>query len=282
MTIPDYQKMMLPLLKLSGDGEEHTRKEAIDHLSEVFGLTEAEREQLLPFGRQRVLDNRVDWARARLTRARLTEPTSPGSWRITPRGRGVLKENPSSIDLKYLSQFPEFAQSRERGGEAQAASAEEDESYPEHTPSELLEKGSQRIRDELAQELLDRVGKVHYSFFERLVVELLVKMGYGGSQKDAGQAIGKSGDGGIDGVIKQDKLGLDNIYVQPKKWQGTVGRPEIQKFVGALQMHKASKGIFITTSRFSDEATEYPSTVPLKIILIDGERLAELMIDYDC
>ncbi len=271
---------MLPLLKFSGDGEEHTRREAIDRISAEFVLTETERNQLLPSGRQRVLDNRIDWARAYLKQSALIEPTEVGCWRITSKGLEVLKKNPARIDLKYLSQFPEFLEFRARR-RTQPTEPEDEKPPPIQTPQELLEDGYQRIRDKLLQDLLSYVKKRPPEFFEKMVVELLVKMGYGGSQKDAGKAIGRSGDEGIDGIIKEDKLGLDVIYIQAKRWEGTVGRPEIHKFVGALQGQRANKGIFITTSTFSDEARQYASSIPTKIVLIDGEELADLMISND-
>jgi restriction system protein len=214
-------------------------------------------------------------------KAELIEYTRRGRFKITARGIEVLKTNPSKIDMKYLEQFPEFVAFRTARKEVGRPSAEREELYAMQTPRELLESGHERIREELVQELLSRVKECSPEFFERMVVELLVRMGYGGSQKDAGRAIGRTGDEGIDGIIKQDKLGLDVIYVQAKRWQGTVGRPEIHKFVGALQGQKATKGIFITTGSFSDEAREYSSSIPTKVVLIDGVQLAELMIDND-
>jgi restriction system protein len=280
MTIPDYQTIMLPLLRLTEDGREHTKSDAVEHLSKKFGVTQAEMEALLPSGQQRIFDNRIGWARTYLKMAGLVEYTRRGHFKITERGREALKTSPSKIDVKFLAQYPEFVAFKSLKREDEKTPTEE-ESYPKHTPRELLEDGYQRIRDGLLQDLMTRVKECSPDFFERMVVELLVKMGYGGSQKDAGKAIGRSGDEGIDGIIKEDKLGLDVIYVQAKRWEGTVGRPEIHKFVGALQGQRANKGIFITTSTFSDEARQYASSIPTKIVLIDGEELADLMISND-
>jgi restriction system protein len=194
----------------------------------------------------------------------------------------VLSQNPSRIDIKLLEQFPEFVEFRGGGKKDKEAPAGiEVEANGHQTPEELLEYGYQKIRQDLAQEVLNRVKASSPSFFERLVVELLVRMGYGGSRKDAGEVVGKSGDEGIDGIIKEDRLGLDVIYIQAKKWEGTVSRPEIQKFAGALQGQRAKKGIFITTSSFTNEAIEFASRIDSKIVLIDGKQLAQLMIDHD-
>jgi restriction system protein len=280
MAIPDYQTIMLPLLRLTEDGREHTKSDAVEHLSAKFSVTQAEMEMLLPSGQQRIFDNRIGWARTYLKMAGLLEYTRRGHFRITARGREALKTNPSKIDVKFLAQYPEFVAFKSLKREEEKTSTEE-ESYPKQTPRELLEDGYQRMREGLLQDLMTRVKECSPDFFERMVVELLVKMGYGGSQKDAGKAIGRSGDEGIDGIIKEDKLGLDAIYVQAKRWEGTVGRPEIHKFVGALQGQRANKGIFITTSAFSDEAKQYASSISTKIVLIDGEELADLMISND-
>jgi restriction system protein len=212
----------------------------------------------------------------------LLESTRRSFFKITQRGLDVLSQSPQRIDVKFLEQFPEFVEFRSASRRDKEISlGAEAEVNTHQTPEELLEYGYQRIRQDLAQELLNRVKNASPSFFERLVVELLVKMGYGGSRKDAGAAVGKSGDGGIDGIIKEDRLGLDIIYIQAKKWDGVVGRPEIQKFAGALQGQRAKKGIFITTSGFSNEARDYVALIESKIVLIDGQQLAQLMIDHD-
>lgn len=281
MPIPDFQTIMLPLLRCFSDGQEHSVQDVLDILSREFSLTGDELKALLPSGKQTVFYNRVGWARTYLAKAGLLEMSRRSYYRITERGKDVLKSNPPRIDMKFLEQFPEYLEFRERKGtqpRPKEATVEEDD---ERTPEEILEDAYEEIRRGLAQELLSLVKQGTPVFFERLVVELLVKMGYGGSRRDAARAVGRVGDEGIDGIIDQDRLGLDTIYIQAKKWENVVGRPEIQKFVGALIGKRAKKGIFITTSSFSSEAENYVSSIDAKIVLIDGERLAELMIDYD-
>ena len=278
MAIPDYQTLMLPTLRFHGDQQEHSFREVVESLATDFDLTEAERKEMLQSGQQPVFDNRVGWARTYLKKAGLMESTRRAYSRITERGLEILKENPERIDAKYLEQFEEFksfrALRRMRGDEEP-----EQEAYSQ-TPEESLESAYQRIRADLAADLLARVKSCSPTFFERLVVEVIVKMGYGGTRQDAGRAVGKSGDGGIDGIIKEDKLGLDTIDIQAKRWENTVGRPEIQKFVGALTGQRAKKGLFISTSDFSGDAMDYVSRIDAKIVLIDGARLAQLMIDH--
>lgn len=282
MSIPDFQTIMLPLLKFYADGKEHSVVNAVDYLGKEFKLTEQELTELIPSGKQPSFYNRVGWARTYLTKAKLLELTHRPYYKITERGFNVLKQNPSRIDLKFLRQFPEIIEFRERKQKSVTISDNHKSTEDERTPEEILEDAYQEIRENLAQELLTQVKNCSPAFFERLVVELLVKMGYGGSHRDAARAVGQSGDGGIDGIIDEDKLGLDSIYIQAKKWDGTsISRPEIQKFVGALMGRKARKGIFITTSKFSSDAMHYVSNIDYRIVLIDGQRLAELMLDYD-
>lgn len=279
MSIPDYQTLMLPLLKLLVDKQEHSLRETIEALAEEFGLTEPERKELLPSGQQPVFDNRVGWARTYMKKAGLLETTRRGYFRITDRGLEVLKQNPPIINDAFLMQFPEFVKFKNKRDKPFKQTDQNE--LIQKTPKELLEYGYQSIRDNLAQELLNQVKNSSPDFFEKLVVELLVKMGYGGSIKDAGEAIGKSGDEGIDGIIKEDRLGLDIIYIQAKRWNSSVGRDEIQKFVGALEGKRARKGVFITTSTFTDKAIKYVQQINTKVILIDGESLAQYMIDFD-
>jgi len=281
MAIPDYQSCMLPLLEFLGDQHEHSLRETIDHLATHFKLTEDELKQLLPSGQQAVFDNRVAWARTYLKQAGLLEPTRRGYFRITPRGLEVLKQKPEKINVKFLEQFKEFRDFRQRKRKPHDKTKETNKEDIEKTPAEALEVAYENLREDLAKDLLQQIKKCPPSLFEKIVVELLVKMGYGGSRKDAGQAIGRSGDEGIDGIIKEDKLGLDIIYIQAKRWENTISRPEIQKFAGALQGQRARKGIFITTSNFSKEAIEYVTKIDTKIILIDGDQLAQYMIDND-
>ncbi|HPM99442.1 MAG TPA: restriction endonuclease [bacterium] len=282
MAIPDFQSVMLPLLRFAGDRQEHSLRETIDALGNQFGLSDEERNELLPSGLQGIFHNRVSWARTYLTKAGLLESTRRGHYKITQRGLHLLTSNPDHIGIKSLDQFEEFRQFRAlrhtRSGDNQLAQTDAEQ---DSTPEEALEVAYGRLRDTLAQEILQQIKAASSSLFEMLVVELLLKMGYGGSRKDAGRAIGRAGDEGIDGIIKEDRLGLDIIYIQAKKWETTVRRPEVQKFAGALQGQRAKKGIMITTSAFSAEAINYVSKIDNKIVLIDGEELATLMIDHN-
>ncbi|MBW4606416.1 MAG: restriction endonuclease [Hassallia sp. WJT32-NPBG1] len=279
MGIPDYQKIMLPLLMYASDGQEHSLRETIEALADKFNLSEEERKELLPSGQQAIFDNRVGWTKTYLKKARLLESPQREFIKITDRGKKVLNEKPSIINTQFLEQFPEYIEFRttRRNVDNGKLIIEPD---VDNTPQESIERGYQQIRKEVETEILNRVKSCSPNFFERLVVDLLIKMGYGGSRRDAGKAIGKSSDGGIDGIIKEDKLGLDIVYIQAKRWDNTVvGRPEIQKFVGALHGQRARKGVFITTSRFSQEAKDYVAMIDSKIVLIDGQELAQLMID---
>ena len=278
MAIPDFQTIMRPLLEHLANGAVKNNRETIDVLSKHFQLTDDEIAELLPSGQQSVFTNRVAWAKAHLKKAGLLESPSRGLYKVTPRGLEALAQSNQRINLKYLKQFEEY----NYGNSGNSNAKEKDEQKPSDTltPSEHIEIGYQRIREELENELLAKIKELSPAFFERLVVELLVAMGYGGSRKDAGQTIGRSGDGGIDGVIKEDRLGLDAIYIQAKRWEGVVGRPEIQKFAGALQGQRAKKGVFITTSGFSKEASDYVSMIENRIVLIDGKQLTGLMIDF--
>lgn len=281
--IPNYQVLMLPLLKAVKDQKEYKLNDIVDILANEFKLSEEERKELLPSGQSFLFGNRVGWARTYLKKAGLLDSPKRGYLIITQRGLDVLKQNPKEVNVALLQQFSEFLefQSSKRDDNTTENTIIQSESI--QTPEEILENSYQDIRKSLAQELLDKITKLSPSFFERLVVELLVKMGYGGSMKDAGRAIGKSGDEGIDGTIKEDKLGLDIIYIQAKRWQpgNVVGRPEIHKFVGALAGQGAKKGIFITTSTFTKDALEFVPRNETKIVLIDGYLLAQLMIDYN-
>jgi restriction system protein len=276
--IPDFQTIMLPLLKLLSDKKDYHIRTITEKLADYFKLTDEEKRELLPSGQQYLFTNRVGWARTYLNKAGLLESPKRAVWRISKRGLDVLEQKPTKINVKFLKQFQEFNEFIK----PKKHIVEKPKNAPE-TPEEVIENTYQELRTSLADELLKKVMELSPTFFERLVIELFVKMGYGGSIKEAGEAIGKSGDEGIDGIIKEDKLGLDIIYVQAKRWQptSTVSRPEIQKFAGALQGKRAKKGIFIATSSFSKEATEYVKNIDPKIILIDGEQLAQLMIDYD-
>ncbi len=283
MPIPNYQSCMLPLLRFAGGGAEHALKEAVAALTEEFRLTEVEKSEYLPSGQQTVIQNRVAWARTYMKKAGLLASPRRGYLSITDRGRAVLRENPPAIDVKYLERFPAFIEFKElrheKEGDSPAVAAIPTIDVGK-TPHEALESAYERLRAELVAEILSTIKVSEPVLFEEIVVDLLVKMGYGGSRKDAGQAIGRRGDEGIDGIIKEDRLGLDIIYIQAKRWEATVGRPEIQKFAGALDGQRARKGVFITTSDFSREAEDYVSRIDKKIILMDGQTMARLMIDF--
>jgi restriction system protein len=284
MPVPDFQSIMLPLLRYAADGAEHTNRETVEQLARELGLPEDERKEMLPSGRQRVLDSRVAWARAHLKMANLIENPRRGVFHITARGREVLEQRPAEINLRFLRQFPEYAERREerkrRYQEKKSAGSDETIGPVESkTPKEQLEEAYSQLRESLAHELLEQLKSSRPTFFEQVVVDVLVRMGYGGSLQDAGKAIGRSNDEGIDGIVKEDRLGLEIIYLQAKRWDNTVSRPEIQKFSGALQGKRARKGVFITTSNFSQSALEYADSIENKIVLIDGYQLAEYMID---
>ena len=279
MAIPDFQSIMRPLLEHLADGEVRLNQETNEYLAQYFELTDDERSQMLPSGYARLFDNRIGWAKTHLKKAGLIEAPSRGKYRITKRGTDAISQESYPINVAYLRQFDEYqnGQSTPKAEDTESGPGAEDDL----TPSDYLEIGYQKVREELEAELIGKIKGASPSFFEQLVVELLVAMGYGGSRKDAGETLGKSGDGGIDGVIKEDRLGLDVIYLQAKRWEGTVGRPEIQKFAGALQGQRARKGIFLTTSSFTADARTYAAYLDSRIVLIGGDRLAGLMIDAD-
>lgn len=279
MAIPTYEEIMFPLLGILADQREHTYRELVEKIELHFQLTEDEKLKELPSGRQTVVENRTGWSRTHLKKAGCVEYVSRGIYKITHRGLEVLQKNPNKIDNNTLRQFPEFVEwfdaKPEKSNEISVVAKTEE------TPDISLENAYQIIRKNLASEILETVKSCSPNFFEKLVVDLLVKMGYGGTLEEAGKIVGKSGDGGIDGIINEDRLGLDVIYVQAKRWEGVVGRPEIQKFAGALQGQRARKGVFITTSYFTNEAKEFVKVIDSKIILVDGKELAELMIDFN-
>jgi len=278
MAIPVFQQITLPLLQLLEDKQEHSLRQIIDSLINQFNVTQEEQHELLPSGKQAIFDNRVGWARTYLKKAGLIESTRRGFFRITDRGLQVLKQNPAKIDVEFLNQFEEFREFRAIRSEKRPRSDKEE---TETTPEEALANAYQDLKNNLAGELLQQLKASSPRQFENIVIDLLVAMGYGGSRKEAAKAIGRSGDEGIDGIINEDRLGLDVIYVQAKKWEGTVGRPEIQKFAGALQGQHAKRGILMTTSNFSKEAADFASRVDNKIILLDGETLVQHMIDHN-
>lgn len=277
VSVPDYQSMMLPLLKLIADGPARRWADAKASVARVLAMSDADLDELVPSGRQSTFENRIGWAATYLAQAGLLERPERGMLAATRRGREVLASDPIRIDNAFLQQFEEF-----RSFKARSHTRSEHDAgggLAERNPEEQIELGYATLRAELAERVSARVASVSPRFFEQLVVRLLVKMGYGGTLADAGQAVGRSGDDGIDGIIKEDMLGLDVVYIQAKRWTSTVGRPDIQAFAGSLMGHGASKGVFITTSRFSTEARDYVRRIEKRIVLIDGEQLAELMID---
>lgn len=278
--VPNFQRFMLPLLRLAEDDREHSIADAAEHVASVLGIDPEARREVLSSGRQTRFNNRVRWARTHLGKAGLLEASRRAHFRITERGREFLRSDPSEITMQDLTRFEEYREFR-RGRAASPGGAgvgpiEDDSTSPE----ELLDRTYQLFRASLAQDLLFHVKRSTPTFFEQLVVELLVRMGYGGSHKDAAQAVGRSGDEGIDGIIKEDKLGLDVVYVQAKRWESPVRRPDIQAFAGSLEGKRARKGVFITTSRYTPDALEYVSLIEKRIVLINGPQLAELMIDH--
>jgi restriction system protein len=281
MAIPDFQSVMLPLLQHLADGKEHPNTEVLEALADYFDLSEDERKAPLPSGQDFLFRNRVAWARTHMKAAGLIDNPKRGIFVITSAGRDVLGGAPDRVDLKLLQTYEAYREFRSRHKVAKRDQDPQPEAdYDTSTPEEQIEEAYAIVRDNLANQVLDQLKASSSAFFEKVVVEVLVKMGYGGSRQDAGQAIGKSGDEGIDGIIKEDRLGLDIIYIQAKKWDDPVSRPEIQKFAGALQGKRARKGIFMTTSRFSDTAREFVANIDSKIVLIDGQELARFMIDF--
>lgn len=286
MAIPDYQTLMLPFLKLLADGTEHTLPEITESLAVEFNLTEAERHELLPSGNQEIIRNRVGWVRTYLKKALLLESPRRAVFVITDRGQSVLAENPDSINARYLRRFPEFCEFQNITSSVAKSTTQStsqlSESEENQTPTEAIEDAFNTLNHDLAVEVLDYIKSQTPQLFEHLVVKLMQAMGYGGWSKDSGQATQYTSDGGIDGIINEDPLGLETIYLQAKRYSdNAIGRPDIQAFVGALEMRRARKGVFITTSRFSKDALEYISMIEKKVVLIDGKQLANLMIKHN-
>jgi restriction system protein len=286
MAVPDYQSLMLPVLVMSAAGETRIG-DGVERLAEQLHLTPDERTQLLPSGKQTLFGNRVHWAKTYLTKAGLLESTRRGHFRITERGHQVVAAHPGRIDNEYLNQFAEFRQFKERSAEgaAQEGAHPAAPALVSHTetPDEIMRVAHRQVETSLGQDLLDRVRAAPPAFFERLIVNLLLSMGYGGSAADAGRALGRSGDDGVDGVIDQDALGLDRVYIQAKRYAegNSIGAGAIRDFFGSLDRHKATKGLFVTTSTFSPSARETAEFLSKRIVLIDGEHLAKLMIRYN-
>lgn len=287
MAIPTFQEFMFPILKASQGLNEFSLSDLTPILATELNLTDQDLRELLPSGKQTTFSNRVAWARFYMTKARLLESPSRGKHRITQRGRDLLSSKPSSLGIAQLSNYPEFLEFYKLNQSSPQKTNNEDSDIngsSKLTPEEILENSYQTLRKQLAQSLLEQIVESSPEFFENLVIELLVAMGYGGSRKDAGEAIGRSGDGGIDGIIKEDRLGLDIVYLQAKKWalDRSVPSSEVRDFTGSLDAHGAVKGVFLTTARFTRDAMDFVKRVQQKkIVLIDGEKLAQLMIDFD-
>lgn len=255
MPVPDFQTFLLPLLRLTVDGKEHSLRDIRKPIQTALALSDDDLTENLPSGMQSKFSNRLAWASVYLTKAGVLNRVKRGVFQITDRGRELLGENPEKVTVKMLSRYPEFIQFHK--GSEQSAAAGQIEKEASETPEERLASDHQILREALAAELIDATKKSPPSFFERLVIDLLVAMGYGGSAEEAGKVVGRGGDGGIDGIIKEDKLGLDAVYVQAKRWSGTVGRPIVQAFAGSLEGHRARQGVLITTSEFSLDALDY-------------------------
>ena len=284
MAIPDYESCMMPLLTFLTDGQLHTMKEIAPRMADHFGLTEDERQRILPSGQQTYINIRVGWAKSYLKKAGLLENPSRGKVRITNDGRVVLAEAPTSINCEYLMKYPSFVQfwkQKRKPTSSSDTDASAERADDDRTPDEAIESAYEEIRSALADDLLEQVLSCNPTFFERLVLDLLIAMGYGGALPESGTHLGKTHDGGIDGIINEDKLGLDMICVQAKRWKDCVGRPVVQAFAGSMEAHRAKKGVLITTSTFSRDAREFVDRIERKIVLIDGQQLAQLMMDYN-
>lgn len=288
MPIPDYQGLMLPVLRVSAQGATHVA-DCIDKLSQEFSLTEEEQKHPMPTGKQSLFGSRVQWAVTYLAHARLIRRPRRGYFAITERGEGLLSKAPERIDNKFLAQYEEFndwIRRNQQGREAKSSILQGQnvlEALPFETPIERVEGNFRELMATLQEDLLERMLQVTPAFFEALIVDLLVAMGYGGSRKEAGRAIGRSGDGGVDGVIDEDPLGLDVVYIQAKRYQPevSVGRPAVQAFAGSLDGVGAMKGVLVTTSKFTQDARQYAERIQKRIVLIDGSELTRLMTKYN-
>jgi restriction system protein len=284
MAVPDFQTLMLPVLREFADGAEHAPKEIRQRVADRLQLTPKDIQEMVPSGTQTRLANRVAWAHIYLKRAGLLASPRRGVYRMAERGAEVLKSPPSQLNMQFLERYPEYREFRAKQSSSEVPTSPDEAAVPGPTalltPDEQIRAGYQLLHANLAAQLLDRVRQASPLFFEHLVVKLLVEMGYGGSYADAAQVVGKSGDGGIDGIIKEDRLGLESIYVQAKRWEATVGRPDVQQFTGALHGRHARKGVMITTSSFSRDAIDCAKISQIAIVLVDGVQLADFMIEF--
>ena len=279
--IPDFQSIMLPLLNFIGQNDEVTMKTIKEGMIEYFNITKDEQEQKTPNGKQFVYYNRTAWAISYLRMAELVFSPQRGTYRISSEGKKVLKNPPEKITVKYLKNNEKFSKNLGQGRKKNISIDDKEQEISDKTPDEIFELSYTQIIDNLKEQLKQKINECNPYFFEQIVLDLLLKMGYGGSDADSGEVTQKSGDEGIDGIIKEDKLGLDKIYIQAKKWEKSVGRPDIQKFVGALQGKRAKKGVFITTSEFSKDAYDYVNNLDVAVILIDGEKLSQYMVENE-
>ncbi|MBY0549690.1 MAG: restriction endonuclease [Candidatus Obscuribacterales bacterium] len=281
MPIPTYQELYKDILSVTSVGEPKSMRQLRDALAQRLKISEEEQALFLPSGKQKVWDSRVGWAKTYLVKAGLLSQPKRGFIQLEARGTQVLVENPAVIDDAFLMRFPGFKEFKNPGeSNGDELKVAVDVAVARQTPEEMMESAYQQLRQQVESEILARIMSCTPAFFEQLVVDLLLRMGYGGSRIDAGKAIGQSGDGGIDGIIKEDKLGLDTLYIQAKRWINSVGRPEVQQFAGALHGQRARKGVMITTSTFTKDARNYANSVDTKIVLIDGKSLTQLMFDH--
>ncbi len=278
--IPDFQSVMLPVMNCLTSGKVVSKAEVINQISDEFELTAEQRAELLPSGKQTFIKNRIGWAITYLKKAGLVKSPKRAHIQITELGQSVLAENPEKINVRFLKQFESFREFHSVKPKANNSVEESNQELPD-TPDEQLQQAYQSLNQSLAEEVLESVKQVSPQAFEQLVVDLMIAMGYGGARKEAGQATKLTGDGGIDGIINEDKLGLDSIYLQAKRWENTVHKPEIDKFIGALTIKGASKGVFITTSCFSKGAIEAVNGLNISVVLVDGKKLAELMVEHN-
>jgi restriction system protein len=279
--IPDFQSFMLPLLEFIGKNDEVSMKILKEGMIKRFNITEEEQEQKTPNGKQFTYYNRIAWAISYLKMAGLISYPQRGIYKISAQGKSILKNPPNRISIAYLKQFESFTKNRSPVITKKVNIDDTEQEISEKTPDELFELSYTQIINNLKEQLKQKINECNPYFFEQVVLDLLLKMGYGGSEDDSGELTQKSADEGIDGIIKEDKLGLDKIYIQAKKWEKPVGRPEVQKFVGALQGKRAKKGVFITTSEFSKDAYDYVNNLDVTVILIDGEKLSQYMVENE-
>jgi restriction system protein len=279
MAVPDYQSLLLPVLSFLRDDREHSIREIYIPIADQLGLTEEDRKELLPSGQQTRYENRIGWAAQHLKKANLLEKPARATLKITAQGLELLNQAPTTLDSKFLERYPGYLEFVGRAPQSIQSATQSPHQALSQTPEEILQASYEAFKSELAEEMIQRLKSIAPKRFEQIVVDLLVAMGYGGSRQQAGQAIGGSGDGGVDGIINEDPLGLDSIYIQAKRWEGTVGRPVVQAFAGSLEGFRARKGVMITTSDFTKEARDYVTRIEKKIILINGDMLADLLIE---